>query len=272
MLSQALGTHKENSKDEWSILKIDAAESKCAYCGQVCGPARTICIMCEQHMKGMVYAICRELLHHKVRRALDAKDDKKKTEETDVPVDPTEVAITEVLAEFPYALADRTAKFDKARRTEGVWFAHLVAYRMIAYIRYSQHLAPHQLIHDEMYKMVRDQIMEILRKGSQRVTPEEKETLDNVYSIPQAGLDGRRIILSMILELERIGKLKINRPKVKCAKCGQDAPSGSMLCESCQQEESLDVRRSIVSSTPPPIIPTENIPSASRSGMHISKD
>jgi len=122
-----------------------------------------------------------------------------------------------------------------------------------------------------MYFMLRDTVLNFL-SSSQSPDEETVETIENVYSIPQGPLDARRIICEMILQLEKMGKLKINRPKGKCLGCGEETPMGVLYCTNCTEEQTKDLRFKISAATPPPIsnqpIPAE----APKSGMHVKKD
>ncbi len=255
---------KKNSNDLWSILDIALEEEGCPFCGQMLDNG--FCKSCYSHMDNAVYHVCREMLIKKgnVSNAATDKEAYRK---------PREVAISELLDEFPFTLAKRIRKFNKLLKTEGVWFAHLVAYTMVKELRKDKDFPPLKLMHDEIYSMVRDQMYEFLRTFKEPVDEETRETVMNFYSIPSAELDARKVIHQMINELEREGKIKIDRGKSLCSKCGDEIDAPKTMCETCEEEEKLNARMTISSAEMPPLSAGEKEkPSPLRhGGMHVRK-
>jgi hypothetical protein len=180
-----------------------------------------------------------------------------------------EVAIARVLEEFPFKLAERTRRFEKALLSEGVWFAHVVAYCMIKHLRRDKDLTPEELIREEMYLMPRDQFFEFLSKPIRAIDEAKMEMTMGFYFIPQSALDARRIVFLMLLELERSGRLKIVRPKTNCVKCGVELQGNEYICAQCRDAEIEETRNAILSNIPPPIKSKPDLVESMFRGMYV---
>jgi uncharacterized OB-fold protein len=252
----------------WSDIEIISEMECCDYCGQPRLPAQKICKMCDTNQDGVVFGVCRELLIVAGEMIQKELKNKKKGEKADGIY---EISLSKVLDDFPLDFAKRTAKFERALKTEGVWFSHLVAFWMIRNLRSEKKWPITRVVLDEMYFYTRDFVFSFLKKGERGFTPENLESFYNFYSFPNGQNDARRVIYAMMLELEKKGRLKIARPKAKCMTCGKEISGSGTYCEECKNEQSLDVRMAITKgSDPPPLLqPTE--PKPDRSGMHIRK-
>ncbi len=242
--------------------------SICPYCGQERLENIPYCKMCSKNMTSFVLAICRDLLYSAGQtKKLDktAKEDLK-TEKEAV----QEMELFNVINKFPYNFAARCQRYNKALKSEGVWFAHMVAYRFIDTMRAEKNLSPPMIVCDPMYQIVRDQVYDFLQNPAP--DKDECEAFENVYNIPESRDDGAAVIHSMIEELERIKRLTIARSKTKCQGCGKELTTGKTKCDDCLKDEALDNRRSIASGVPAPLTQpqTDGGSVASRpSGMHI---
>ncbi|MDX9753916.1 MAG: hypothetical protein RBU29_08145 [bacterium] len=252
----------------WSAIEIVSDVETCEFCGQERLAASPMCQMCSKHMDGVVYGICRELLVVVGQMAKEALNKRTRTDRVD---DAFEIAITKVLDDFPIRLSQRTHRFERARQTEGVWFAHMVAYLMIHYLRKDKKWPIQRMVLDEMYFYVREKVFDYLKRGHANCSSEDIEAVRHFYNIPEALLDGRRVIYAMMLDLEKRGRIKISRPRGSCAKCGTELTGQGPLCDECQEEASKDLRLAIAAGLiePPPLLPPKGEESESGGGMHI---
>lgn len=258
----------------WDYIEIETTGTgDCNNCGQEIHVTLPHCKMCDQNMNTVILPLCRSFLAKQRNEITDLKNQTKG--DIDKLQDKTklrEVAIAKVLDRFPFDLAARTSKFQRALDTEGVWFAHMCCYLMI------KNLRPigtdiNELVRDPLYKMMREQFYEFLHKGEKSLDKDSRETIMNVYSIPKAQSDGRKVVLSMIHLLEQQEKLQIYREKNKCIKCGAECQTGQMYCTECEDEEMLKNRQSIASTMPAPLLQPDTPPISSQSsGMHMRKD
>ncbi|MEW6233763.1 MAG: hypothetical protein AB1656_00110 [Candidatus Omnitrophota bacterium] len=256
----------KNSYDIWSILDIATDEEGCEFCGQI--KKGGLCESCYSAMDSMVYSLCRDMLINE--GTIKMAPPKKKEEETQ---SSREVAISKLLDEFPFAFSRVTSRRHKALMKEGIWFAHLVAYNMVKEIRKDKNYLPFQIILDEVYVMVRNQVFQFLSQGEEGFNEETCDAIRNYYKILDASQDARKIIYYMIVELERSGRIRIDRGKTICSQCGTEIPAGgSNLCKSCSDAEKLNVRRAI-STAMPGAVSNDDKPSPIRkltsSKMHI---
>jgi len=260
----------KNSCDIWSILDIATDDEGCEFCGQVLKGG--ICESCYSAMDNMVYAICRDMLINEgtVKTAPAKKKEEKKEEETQ---SSREVAISRLLDEFPFALSRATSHRHKALMKEGIWFAHLVAYCMVKEIRKDKNYLPFQIILDEIYVMVRNQVFQFLSQGEEVFNEETCDSIRHFYTILNSSQDARKVISKMIVELEKCGRLRIDRGKTICSQCGTEIPVGDgNLCKSCSDAEKLNVRRAIATAMPGGVSDDDKpSPIRKRSGgrMHI---
>lgn len=254
----------------WDILEIeDTGYSTCSHCGQEVPPTMAFCKMCDKYMNTAVLPICRAFLAKSQNEITDLRSQTKS--ELDKLQDKSslrEVAIGKVLERFPFDLAARTSKFQKALDTEGVWFAHVCSFLMIKNLR-PLGTEPFEIVKDPLYKMMREELYDFLHKGEKSLDRDKRETILNIYSIPKSSLDGRKVILNMILQLERQEKLQIYREKNKCVKCGAECATGTMYCTECEDAETLKNRQAISSTMPAPLIQPQQPPIAKMTGMHM---
>lgn len=258
----------EKIKDSWESLDIAIDEDGCEYCGQVLNTG--LCVACCSAMNSIVYEICRDLILNEgiTNQPREEKDDDFS------PQKPRQMAIHRFLQEFPNSLAKRCRRQKKLLQTHGRWFAHLVAYCMVSYLRRDKDYMPHQIIADDVYLMVRDQVFNFLSLDNEAINAESLETIHGFYHIPDADPDARMVIYYMIIELERSGKLVIDRGAKFCRNCGEEMETDetNTLCSGCRQEEQLNVRRTIASAMPKSLIQEQQEkPSPIRSGMHVRK-
>lgn len=256
----------------WDYIEIEETGTACCKnCGQEIHPTLPHCKMCEKHMNIVILPICRSFLAKQKNEVADLKSQTKG--DIDKLQDKSslrEVAIGKVLERFPFDLAARTSKFQKALDTEGVWFAHMNCFLMIKNLR-PLGTDVNSLVKDPLYKMMREQFYAFLHKGEKSLDKDSRETIMSVYTIPKAKLDGRKVVLNMIHELEQQEKIQIYREKNKCVKCGEECETGQMYCTECEDEELLKNRQAISSTMPAPLLQPET-PAAPRSGMHLKKD
>ena len=251
--------------DVWLYINVFHEHQPCPNCGQKLSFKYPCCLMCHEHMHGAVLAICRLLLNKSLR---DFKANQlSEKEEGDL----REIALSKILAEFPFELARRTTKFRRSLETEGVWFAHLNAYCMVRDLRPSD-WSPYDVVLDKLYVMMRNEWFDFLGKGERFLDANQREALESIYTNPTASLDGHRVILNMIMELEKEDVLTIIRPKAHCGSCGKEIPSGQALCRECEDAAVLENRQKIVSglSSPAPH-PAPEPSSDSSEGMHFKR-
>ena len=250
----------------WSSIEIVTDVECCEYCGQPRLPVSSICQMCQTHQYGVVYGIIRELLIVSGNKILE---DLKNSKKGDASTDPSklhEIALSKVLDAFPLRLAKRCGRFEKALLTEGVWFSHLVAFWMVRFLRKDKKWPITRIVLDEMYFYTRDHVYDFLKKGEKSLNPEAIESFQNFYYLSEADRDARGIIFTMMLQLEKEGRIKIVRPKSHCIRCDAEFAGPGGLCPECRKDESLDTRLTISAGMdPPPLLQKEDLDA--RKGM-----
>ncbi len=256
----------------WDYIEIDESGlSPCRNCGQEMIATLPHCKMCDKHMNTSILPICRSFLTKNQREITDLKSQTKgDMEKLQDKKNLREVAIAKVLDQFPFDLSAKTSKFQKMLDTDGVWFAHVNSFLMVKNLR-PLGTDIKDLVKEPLYKMMRETFYDFLKKGEKSLDQEARETIMNVYRIPKSNLDGSKVILNMIQELERQEKIQIYREKNKCIKCGAECETGQIHCTECEDEEALKNRQAISSNMPAPILQPQQ-PVSRSSGMHMKKD
>ena len=246
--------------DIWSQIEIVTDVECCDYCGQPRLPASSFCKMCQTHQYAVVYGIIRELLIVSGNKILDDLKNAKKGDANADPAAIQEISLGKVLDTFPLRLAKRCGRFEKALLTEGVWFSHLVAFWMVRFLRKEKGWPITRMVLDEMYFYTRDQVFDFLKKGEKSLNPDSIETFQNFYKIGDEGKDARSVIFSMMLQLEKEGRIKIVRPRSHCFRCDAEFSGPGGLCPECRKDDSMDSRLAISSGMePPPILQKEDV-------------
>lgn len=260
-----------SSNQVWDYIKLDHIGSECKNCGQELMPTMQYCKMCNSQMEICVLPICRSLITKTKEDIIDLKSQApSSSEKLQDKTRLREVAIAKVIDRFLFDLAARTSKFQKALDTEGVWFSHVCCYLMMKNVR-PLGIEPADIAKDPLYKMMRDTFYNFFSKGAKSLDKETRETILSVFKIPRANLDGSKVLLNMIFELERQEKLQIYREKNKCAKCGAETAIGQIYCTECEDQETLKNRQAISSTMPAPLV-QPSTPAARQTGMHMKKE
>lgn len=253
-------------------LKMAFNEEGCQYCGQ--STENAICEMCIRCMEGVVLATCRKLLMHEGRTLKENQLKKEEGKSKDKKENTVkELDLSEVLNRFPFELAALTSQFPKALRTEGAWFAHLLAYLFVADLRQDKNFSPAEVTFDAMYHAMRDQVYAFLEQGGEDLSGDDREIIENIYSIQTAALDGKRVVKTMLLQLEEMGRITIYYGVTYCVGCGAELKNRKNLCDECAKDKTLETRRSIANQLVNPLLPTKDeLPPLSMSkGMHFAK-
>lgn len=260
-----------NIDQVWPEPALDHNRRPCPYCAQPTVVRDTPCKVCEGHMKGAVLTLCRYMLNRGEEVSGAKKDAPKPGGETES--NARRVPVIAILERFPFALSERTARFRKSLENEGAWFAHVNAFLMLRSVRPADWTGA-RIAEDPLYLMLRERFVEFLAAGGKRLRDDHVETVLNVYNNPGARLDGRRVIMEMMLRLEQQGAIKIERAENFCANCGVRIDPKNLFCQDCDEVAALDRRRAIASAMKfhAPRPGDGDGSSASARGMHVKKD
>lgn len=251
-------------KSIWDSLKFSDIEHACHFCGQTRSFSKEICDECVKHQFGVVLSVCRNLLTTSGKRKVKPAEDGEIR-------DMRELSLNMCLDEFPFVLAEQTCKHQIVLNSAGVWFAHLVAYTNAAHIKRKAEIE--EILKDPVYEITRKRVFDLLRNPGAMDKAAIELFLD-LYTIPAAPLDARRVIKEMLYDLEEAERIRIEYPKTACMGCGTKIKLGEGLCSECRQDEQLSSRFAILSGQVS-LLAASRSKGATRQksmGMHIRKD
>ena len=224
--------------DIWSQIKIDDAVEPCSYCGQARMYGVPMCKMCFICQNTIVLGIARKLLlikGNKINRSIEEESDESMEKAL-------EIALHEILDKFPFELANRSRRVHKLLMTAGVWFSHLMAFCTIQSLRQDKKIPLSRFLSEKVYLHIRDQTFQFLASAENSYPEGDFDMIMSVYRSYGSGVDARSVIGSMIHNLDKDGKIKLERQEKCCVRCKKELTGLSILCAECQKEDRLKTR------------------------------
>ncbi len=239
---------------DWKVFRFSNKREMCPACGQNRIPGRMFCGICTTHIDGAVLRTCRSLL---LQSGTVADTAKKKAEAGDLA--DQQMPVGTVVKCFPLRFAQLIGRQARRMRQAGAWFAHVVAFRYIASVKYdeaepeAQEIYEHpdfqdtrKTVYEILYGLASEDldIDDILRDPQtlDKPIPREWWKLEELFSCVDSEDGGaRHLMFAMVEDLERRKKLRVFRGEGNCTECGASIPFGVSLCESCQTDARMKI-------------------------------
>ncbi len=280
---------------DWNQFRPSNRTESCPACGQSCLPGRTFCGVCSSHVDTAVLRICRSLL-------LEAANaDEPEDKESDSFLPDREVAVSFVADHFPVRFARLIGRNASSLKKAGAWFAHVLAFQHAEDEQFQYRaVSPDRIFRNRVFKDVRNQIYEAIyavgtlpndyflppqknkeekedNKGEEQKKEQAIPALETLFSYFNTGRESesgpRQLLFDMISDLERRGKLRVNRGSGTCRQCGISLPGGASLCPSCRQADQAMARLSIAwKKGTEKMKSPEEVPTKTRGRMHHRSD